>query len=377
MPAEVEKLREGQFKPFEQVTLEPYERDHAMDGGTIRLSHVPTGRNMHSHTVTAPLSKLNYEVSGYGNLSVGDNHYYWQVEIVDDTKRGSVGQVHSLTTRMRIKHGALGCYMGAANAVLPQWGLKQIEVSCDKENNKKDAHTGLAVPAGDMKLYKSPFLRDFWHLNVAMMTSNNALIPDPDKEDILASKPFDSRLAFPPSRLEDVTISLGVALLTFAVYILRRQRKDNDMDAREWDHFLYVGKIAFFGWGWAFHYVPFLIMGRFAVLMFGHVLDHFIFSSRCFSTRTKAIVFGVLPSILVATFWWFSGVAFVIDGLVNEHWGLKWRKVGWVIYETSLEALYRLASEFKMFMPSLDLAFLGSLGGVWESLCPIEDRGAV
>ncbi|KAF6748063.1 hypothetical protein DFP72DRAFT_918022 [Ephemerocybe angulata] len=28
--AEVEKLREGQFKPLEQVTLEPYERDHAM-----------------------------------------------------------------------------------------------------------------------------------------------------------------------------------------------------------------------------------------------------------------------------------------------------------------------------------------------------------
>jgi rRNA 2'-O-methyltransferase fibrillarin len=30
---EVEKLREGQFKPLEQVTLEPYERDHAMVSG--------------------------------------------------------------------------------------------------------------------------------------------------------------------------------------------------------------------------------------------------------------------------------------------------------------------------------------------------------
>lgn len=42
-----------------------------------------------------------------------------------------------------------------------------------------------------MKLYKSPFWRDFSHLNVAMWTSNNALVPDPDKEDILASKPED------------------------------------------------------------------------------------------------------------------------------------------------------------------------------------------
>ena len=44
------------------------------------------------------------------------------------------------------------------------------------------------VPAGDPGSYKSPFLQDFIHLNVAMMTSNNALVPDPDKQDDLASK---------------------------------------------------------------------------------------------------------------------------------------------------------------------------------------------
>ncbi|KAG5644393.1 rRNA 2'-O-methyltransferase fibrillarin 2 [Asterophora parasitica] len=32
--AEVQKLKESQFKPLEQVTLEPYERDHAMVSGT-------------------------------------------------------------------------------------------------------------------------------------------------------------------------------------------------------------------------------------------------------------------------------------------------------------------------------------------------------
>jgi dolichyl-phosphate-mannose-protein mannosyltransferase len=40
------------------------------------------------------------------------------------------------------------------------------------------------VPAGEVKLYRSPF-------NVAMWTSNNALVPDPDKEDVIASKPLD------------------------------------------------------------------------------------------------------------------------------------------------------------------------------------------
>ena len=35
--SEVQKLREGQFKPLEQVTLEPYERDHAMVSGTCSI----------------------------------------------------------------------------------------------------------------------------------------------------------------------------------------------------------------------------------------------------------------------------------------------------------------------------------------------------
>ena len=33
--AEVQKLKEMDFKPLEQVTLEPYERDHAMVSGKV------------------------------------------------------------------------------------------------------------------------------------------------------------------------------------------------------------------------------------------------------------------------------------------------------------------------------------------------------
>jgi dolichyl-phosphate-mannose--protein O-mannosyl transferase len=40
------------------------------------------------------------------------------------------------------------------------------------------------VPPGNPGDYKSPFFQDFIHLNVAMMTSNNALVPDPDSTSI-------------------------------------------------------------------------------------------------------------------------------------------------------------------------------------------------
>lgn len=115
------------------------------NGDTMRLVHASTGRNLHSHTVAAPVTKENYEVSCYGNATVGDSNDYWVVEVVDDimsrkkVQKGDV--IKSLTTRMRFRHQNLGCYLRAANAILPQWGWKQIEVSCDKANNPRDEHT--------------------------------------------------------------------------------------------------------------------------------------------------------------------------------------------------------------------------------------------
>jgi dolichyl-phosphate-mannose-protein mannosyltransferase len=35
----------------------------------------------------------------------------------------------------------LGCHLRAANAVLPQWGFKQSEVSCEKDSSSTDLHT--------------------------------------------------------------------------------------------------------------------------------------------------------------------------------------------------------------------------------------------
>ncbi|KAJ7704861.1 glycosyltransferase family 39 protein [Mycena rosella] len=341
------------------------------DNDVVRLSHAATTRNLHSHVVPAPITKLNHEISCYGNSTIGDLHDYWVVEVVDDVRRGArahVDRIHALTTRLRFRHQALGCYMRAANAILPQWGWKQIEVSCVPENDPKDMHTYWNVemhrnerlPVADFKHYKSPFLRDFWHLNVAMMTSNNALVPDPDKEDILASKPFDWPFLYLGLRMcgwgdtqvkyylmgnpiiwWGAGVSLIVALGALGVYLLRMQRKYVDMNDQEWDHFLYVGKVAFFGW--ALHYLPFLIMGRvtyihhylptlyFAVLMFGHVIDHFVFSARRVPPAAKAAVFGICAAAIVGTFWWFKGVAFGIDGPIREHTGLLWRKT-WNIY---------------------------------------------
>ncbi|KAF8207022.1 glycosyltransferase family 39 protein [Mycena galopus ATCC 62051] len=340
-------------------------------GDIIRLSHFMTTRNLHSHTVPAPVTKLNHEVSCYGNSTIGDIHDYWVVEVVDDALRGgkaNVDHIHALTTRLRFKHEVLGCYLRSGTAMLPQWGWKQAEVSCATENNPKDTHTYWNVeahyndrlPPADFKGFKSPFLYDFWHLNVAMMNSNNALIPDPDKEDILASTPYDwpflhlglrmcgwgdgqtkYYLVGNPIVWWGGAAGLIVAVGTFVVNMMRMQRKYFVMTDPEWDHFLYVGKIALFGW--MLHYVPFVIMPRvtyvhhylptlyFAVLMLAHVFDHFVFSARSIPLVAKGVVFGIVAAAIAGTFWWFKGVAFGIDGPIGQHWGLQWRS-SWNIY---------------------------------------------
>lgn len=111
------------------------------NGDVIRFIHAQTGRNLHSHTVAAPVTKADWEVSCYGNTTVGDAKDHWQVEIVEDVAYSDQSKLRTLTTAVRFKHPELGCYLRAGNVNLPQWGFKQIEVSCTKENKPRDKYT--------------------------------------------------------------------------------------------------------------------------------------------------------------------------------------------------------------------------------------------
>ncbi len=104
-----------------------------------------------------------------------------------------------------------------------------------------------------------------------MWTSNNALVPDPDKEDILASKPLDwpflrlglrmcgwgdNQIKFyllgTPVIWWGSTITLGIGLLIAFYYVARMQRQYRDWQAGEWEQWLWVLKMAF--GGWALHF---------------------------------------------------------------------------------------------------------------------------
>lgn len=111
------------------------------DKSVIRLLHAQTGRNLHSHNVPAPVTKTDYEISCYGNATVGDSKDHWEVHVVEDAATRDHSKLRTLTTAFRLRHVDLSCWMKAGTVNLPQWGFKQIETTCTKENNPKDKYT--------------------------------------------------------------------------------------------------------------------------------------------------------------------------------------------------------------------------------------------
>ncbi|PNS20465.1 Dolichyl-phosphate-mannose--protein mannosyltransferase 2 [Sphaceloma murrayae] len=328
------------------------------NGDVIRLIHAQTGRNLHSHQVAAPVTKSDYEVSSYGNTTVGDAKDHWTVEVVNDAASRDYSKLRTLTTSFRLRHSELGCYLRAGNVNLPQWGFKQIEVTCAKTNNPRDVYTHWNVeshwneklPPGDPGSYKSPFLRDFVHLNVAMMTSNNALVPDPDKQDDLASAPWQWPLLHVGLRMcswdEAVikyfllgnplvywgsTASLGIFSALLVWYLIRWQRGYQELSPSDIDQIHYAGLYPLIGW--VLHYAPFIAMARvtyvhhyypalyFAILTGGFCVD---WAGRAMG---KTLRWGLyLPLYLGVTglFLLFKDICFGMEGVHTQWQYLKW-----------------------------------------------------
>jgi dolichyl-phosphate-mannose-protein mannosyltransferase len=113
--------------------------EYVKDGDMVALIHQATGRKLHSHRIPAPLSKLNYEVSCYGDETVGDLNDMWKVEVVEDLV-APTDKVRILTTRFKLRHPQAGCVLRSDANNLPQWGYKQQEVSCDYRNENSENH---------------------------------------------------------------------------------------------------------------------------------------------------------------------------------------------------------------------------------------------
>ncbi|EGW31799.1 uncharacterized protein SPAPADRAFT_62391 [Spathaspora passalidarum NRRL Y-27907] len=340
--------------------------EYIIDGMTIRLMHKNTGRNLHSHEVDAPVSKAQWEVAAYGNLTLGDVKDNWVVEIMEQNSNEDKMRIHPLTTSFRLRHAYLGCYLATSGSNLPQWGFRQGEVVCHKDPFKKDKRTWwiiednenpiLPPPSEDFKLPKTKFIKDFIQLNLAMMATNNALVPDEEKQDDLASdfwqwpslnvgirmcgwgsKNPKYFMIGSPATTWTSTVGVFAFALLVIYYLVRWQRQIIDFPSTNPDklkRFLMGGIYPMFGWG--LHYVPFVIMGRvkyvhhympalyFAMLVFCYEVDSFSrrLNDRNASVASKlsyAALYLGLYALVGGTFYYFRYFSFGMEG-PKEDW---------------------------------------------------------
>ena len=341
--------------------------DFVKDGDTVRLQHIHTGRFLHSHPVEAPVTKGDFEVSGYGNIDLADPNDLWVVEIESGRKSSDDKILHSLGTQFRLRHKLLGCYLRAKNTHLPEWGFKQIEVTCNRKGVKKNDRSLLwniesqkneKLPKGDPSQYKSSFWKDFVDCNVGMFMTNNALVPNPDHEpSIITSMPkhwwwmlkgirmsgWDaSKTKF--FMLGTPTVWWGGSVATVCLFIglismiLMNQRKAIDIYSPENQHFLYQIKVAL--GGWALHYLPFFLMGR--VTYVHHYYPALIFGVLCLgllfnlavgkaSLRTQLLVTSIYGILTFANYIYFAPMAYGMDGPAAQFKGRQWLK-SWNLY---------------------------------------------
>ena len=183
-----------------------------------------------------------------------------------------------------------------------------------------------------------------------MMTSNNALVPDPDKQDDLASQfwqwpilnvglrmcSWDDNivkyfLLGNPIVYWGSTASLGIAALIFLWYLVRWQRGYSELTPDEQDHLRYSGAYPVIGW--FLHYLPFVIMARvtyvhhyypalyFAILVAGFCMD---WTTRGLTRNVRWGVYSVLYTVVIGLFVLFLPIVFGMEGSNRDYSYLKW-----------------------------------------------------
>lgn len=347
--------------------------EYVLDGMSVRIMHPLTGRNLHSHDVQAPISNSQYEVACYGNMTVGDEKDNWVVEIMEQQSSNEDKlRLHPLTSSFRLKNTVMNCYLAVTGNSLPAWGFRQGEVVCYKNPFKKDKRAwwniennsnDLLPPApADFELPRTRFLRDFIQLNLAMMATNNALVPEYDKQDDLASSFWqwptlnvgirmctwaDDKVKYFMIGSPATTWTSSVAVLFFfgivLYYLIRWQRQYVDFPAenpRKLKLFVMGGIYPMFGWG--LHFVPFVIMGRvtyvhhyvpalyFAMIVFVYEVESFTnlivgphgIKSPHTSLLRKLSYFSIYAFwyvVVAGTFWYLRYISFGMEG-PKEDW---------------------------------------------------------
>lgn len=266
-------------------------------GDLVRLEHKETTRNLHSHSLEAPLTRKHYQVTGYGINGTGDTNDFWRIEVIN---RKFGNRIKVLRSQIRFIHMATGCVLSSSGKSLPKWGWEQLEVTCNpylKETpnslwNVED-HINPKLPNISLDVLQPTFSEILMESHMVMILGNNGLKP---KNNEFTSKPWHwpinyQGLRFSGSNDTDFRVYLlgnpvvwWLNLLSIILYLLfgsifavalqRGVRLPAEVEGLSQVLLRGGGQFLL---GWMLHYFPFFLMGR--ILYFHHYFPAMLFSS--------------------------------------------------------------------------------------------------
>ena len=185
-------------------------------GDMVRLEHLVTRRNLHTHRQPAPVTKKQFQVTGYGENGTGDANDVWRIEVVGGKEGDKISVVNS---RLRFVHLLQNCVLSGTGKQLPKWAYEQMEVACATNHRdvKKSTywnveenhfprcknfyfckkfleilihslkHLLLSVPNTSFEVYGPSFMEKFIESHTIMFEGNSNLKP---KEGEVTSRPW-------------------------------------------------------------------------------------------------------------------------------------------------------------------------------------------
>lgn len=312
-------------------------------GSRIKLRHLTTEKNLHSHDYRPPVSDVDFqnEVSAYGMEGFsGDMNDDWIVEIESGSKSDAVSsrRVRTLRTKFRLRHALTGCYLFSHKIKLPAWGYEQQEVTCNKNAVRPNSlwmiessdHPKLPPNAPKVNYPKMSFFDKFFEIQRVMWQTNAGLT---DRHT------FDSRPSSWPRLRRGInfwvkdhrqiylignpmiwwlsTAAIAGYVAVRGLLILRAQRGYRDFENTKVVKYDTLCGFLFMGWG--LHYFPFFLMGRqlflhhylpalyFAILLLCAVFDFLTSSLR---PRWRLQIAAVLAILAIWNFSIFSPLAY-------------------------------------------------------------------
>ncbi|KAJ1891623.1 Protein O-mannosyltransferase 2, partial [Kickxella alabastrina] len=371
------RMAAGSFTDLSNVNVEASPIDGFIGhGDLVALLHNSTASYLYTEPgYAAPVTSKYSEVSVVSNTSSEATHQniLWVVEIVKPEKRMADGRIHPLGTPIRLRNLVSNCLLLTTSDQLDKdWGWGQSEMACDGNTPAStdsalhlwtiERHVNKALPKTNLGRHmSSSFLRDFGVLNRQMWLTNNALIPDHDKHNVLESDPISWPFLVYPMRMvgwDDRSIKYlevgnpllwwgsALACLVFPLqlfYWLCAWRRG--IIAAKWrsgEFRDYIDGALILWGGWAFHYLPFFLMGRvtylhhylpalyFAILFLAYQVYHF--SAWYLSEKSTRRLLFVATGAVAFVFWWFSPLTFGWDKPIKDLWGMRWAS-SWPVYE--------------------------------------------